>query len=332
MPKDQRRAIALFSGGLDSMLAVRIVQEQGFEVEALNFQTMFTCCKDTAAAAARRLGVRLTVIGQEDAYIDVVRKPRYGYGKGANPCVDCRIYMFERARQLMEQTGAAMVVSGEVVGQRPMSQKRRDLICIARQSGLEGRLLRPLSALLLPPTEVETSGLIDRQRLYAFRGRSRKGLIALARHFQFEHIPSPSTGCALTEKSFAGKVHDLIARSPESTPWDFDLLKVGRHLRIDQQSKAVVGRREAENEVLARLFQREDSRAAALLSPENFSGPTVLLVGPNSEDALQAAGGLLLRYSKHFDPSNALIRVETEAGTRIRKMTPQPHLETVPTL
>ena len=314
------------------MLAVRIVQQQGFEVEALNFQTMFTCCKDTAAAAARSLGVPLTVIGQEDEYIEVVRAPRYGYGKGANPCVDCRIYMFERARRFMEQRGAVMVVSGEVVGQRPMSQKRRDLIRIARQSGLGGRLLRPLSAQLLPPTEPELAGVVDRTQLYAFSGRSRKGLISLARHFQFDRIPSPSTGCALTETSFAGKVHDLIRWSPESTPWDFELLNMGRHLRIDTARKAVVGRREAENEVLCRLFQQSDSRASALLSPENFAGPTAMLIGPLTEASVEFVGGLVLRYSKHYDPSQALIRIETGGQTDVRRMALHREADTVPTL
>lgn len=332
MAESKPRAVALFSGGLDSMLAVRVVQQQGFEVEALNFQTMFTCCKDTAAAGARSLGVRLTVIGQEDAYIEVVRKPRYGYGKGANPCVDCRIYMFERARRFMEQIGAAMVVSGEVIGQRPMSQKRRDLMRIARQSGLEGRLLRPLSAQLLPTTELERAGRIDRTQLYAFSGRSRKGLISLARHLQFDRIPSPSTGCALTEKSFAGKVHDLIRWSPESTPWDFELLNVGRHLRIDTARKAVVGRREVENEVLCRLFQQNDNRASALLNPENFSGPTAMLIGPMTEASIQFVGGLVLRYSKQVDPSQALIRIETGGQTEVRRMESHREADTVPIL
>ncbi|HIN95822.1 MAG TPA: hypothetical protein EYN03_09265, partial [Planctomycetes bacterium] len=143
------RCVTLLSGGLDSMLAIRIMQDQGIEVEALNFKTMFTCCQDLSAQAATRLGVRLTVVSQEDDYLELIKKPRFGYGKGANPCVDCRIYMFERAHKFMEQIGADFIVSGEVVGQRPMSQKRRDLDVISHQSGLEDLLLRPLSAKLL---------------------------------------------------------------------------------------------------------------------------------------------------------------------------------------
>ncbi len=190
------RAVALLSGGLDSMLAIRVLQEQGVEVEALNFQTLFTCCQGQAAQAASELGVRLSVLSTDDSYLDLIRRPQHGYGRGANPCVDCRIYMFRAAARWMAETAADMVISGEIVGQRPMSQKKRDLAVIARRCGLEDRLLRPLSAKLLPPTLPERTGLIDRQRLYAFSGRSRKGLIELARQLGFSRIPQPSSGCA----------------------------------------------------------------------------------------------------------------------------------------
>ena len=142
------RCIALLSGGLDSMLAIRLMQDQGIEVEALNFKTMFTCCQDISARAAMNLDVPMTIIGQEDDYLELIREPQFGYGKGANPCVDCRIYMFQRARTFMEEMDAQFIISGEVVGQRPMSQKRRDLDIIATHSDLEDLLLRPLSAKL----------------------------------------------------------------------------------------------------------------------------------------------------------------------------------------
>jgi len=306
----QTRAVALLSGGLDSMLAIRTLQDQDVDVHALNFQTLFTCCKNTAAQAARKLGVPLTVIGQEDDYLDVIRAPKHGYGKGANPCVDCRIYMFHAARRFADELGAEVIVSGEVLGQRPMSQKRRDLLLIAKASGLEERLLRPLSALLLPPTKAERTGTIDRTRLHAFQGQGRKPLIELAQLFGFEDIPSPSTGCSLTEVSFAPKVYDLIQLEPGNRPWDFELLNTGRHLRFDFQTKAVVGRREAENQLLQAMFERPESRAALLLEPVNFRGPTVLLVGPESAAGLNFAGGLMLRYGRDYptDEARAIIR------------------------
>jgi len=203
-----RSAVALLSGGLDSMLAIRLVQAQGISVEALNFQTLFTCCRDDAAQAARELGVRLTVLNSQDDYLELVRAPRYGYGKGANPCVDCRIYMFRIARQFMDQIGASFVISGELLGQRPMSQKRMDLAVIARQAGLDDLLVRPLSALHLPPTLPERAGWLDRTQLHGFTGRGRKGLIALARQFGFRSIPHPSSGCALTDPEFSRHVHE----------------------------------------------------------------------------------------------------------------------------
>ena len=308
------RAVALLSGGLDSMLAIRVLQEQGVEVEALNFQTIFTCCKSTAAQAARQLNVSLTVIGQEDDYLDIVRAPQHGYGKGANPCVDCRIYMFHAARRFADERGIDVIVSGEVLGQRPMSQKRRDLLLIANASNLEDRLLRPLSALLLPPTKAEQTGLIDRSRLHAFTGQGRKELIELAKQFDFPNIPSPSTGCSLTELTFAPKVHDLIQIDPGNQRWDFELLNTGRHLRFDSHTKAIVGRREAENEVLVNMFEREDSRASLLLEPRNFRGPTVLVVGTDSEEARNFAGGLLLRYGRDYPPADARARLRSREG------------------
>ncbi len=314
--------MVLLSGGLDSMLAIRVLQEQGLEVEAINFQTIFTCCKNTAAQAAHELGVPLTVIGQEDDYIELVRRPKYGYGKGANPCVDCRIYMFQQAAQVAEQLGAEVIASGEVLGQRPMSQKRRDLEIIARESGLEGRLLRPLSALLLPPTEVEQRGLVDRSRLFGFHGRNRKHLISLAQSYGFKSIPSPSSGCALTETTFAPKVYDLIQLDAESGRWDFELLNIGRHIRIDEATKAIVGRREEENIALQQRFTQPGSRASLMLVPESFRGPTVMIIGPLADEIESYADGLVARYSKDVDLTDARVYKHTPGKTTLESIAP----------
>ncbi len=316
------RAVVLLSGGLDSILAVRILQEQGIEVEALNFRTMFACCQETAAQAAQRLGIKISVIGSDDDYLDLVRKPKYGYGRGANPCIDCRIYMFERARQHMDDTGASMVVSGEVLGQRPKSQKKRDLLIIEAQSGLEGRLLRPLSAKLLPPTIPEQTGEVDRERLYDFTGRSRKGLIALAEKFGFQRdeIPSPSTGCTLTEQTFAPRVFDLLKQDVTNTPWDFELLKIGRHVRLNSATKAIIGRRADENEMLKYLAVRADNRTAATLQPDNFAGPVILLVGDVDEPTLDTAGGLAIRFSNKYG-ERPVVLVEHNGQSHLRAVT-----------
>ncbi|MBI2478113.1 MAG: 7-cyano-7-deazaguanine synthase, partial [Planctomycetia bacterium] len=271
-----RRCVVLLSGGLDSMLAIRIMQEQGIEVEALNFKTIFTCCQDQSAQTARDLGVRLTIVGQDDDYLDLVKEPQFGRGKGANPCVDCRIYMFEKAKRFMHQIGADFIVSGEVAGQRPMSQKRRDLDRIAYHSDLEDLLLRPLSAKLLRPTLPEREGWVDREQLYSIEGRGRKRLIALAKKYGLKTIPTPSTGCALTEPKFSKKVFDLIDSPGESRRWDFELLKIGRHFRYDAHTKVILGKDAGENDRLLYAHQLPDATSTAVLIPENFPGPHAL--------------------------------------------------------
>lgn len=308
------RAIVLLSGGLDSMLAVRVLQAQGLEVEALTFQTQFTCCQSQAARAAAELDVRLTALPAEDDYLEILRRPRFGYGRGANPCVDCRIYMFARARRWMETTGAVVVASGEVVGQRPMSQKKRDLAVIAHHAGLADDLLRPLSAKLLPPTRAEREGWVDRQRLYGFSGRGRGPLIALARQLGLTRIPSPSTGCALTNPQFATRVHDLIALDPDSQRWDFDLLKVGRHFRLDASAKLVVGRNEEENHALGVLAARDDTSEATLIEPAGFPGPSAILVGPATPERLARAVALVGRYGKPALVAEPVCRVTGPQG------------------
>jgi hypothetical protein len=305
------------------MLAIRVLQEQGVEVEALNFQTLFTCCKSQAAQAARELGVRLTVLSTDASYLDVIRRPQHGYGRGANPCIDCRIYMFRAAARYMAETGADLVISGEVVGQRPMSQKKRDLALIARQAGLEDRLLRPLSAWLLPRTLVERRGQIDRQRLYGFSGRSRKGLIELARHFGFSRVPHPSSGCALTHPAMAAKVFDLVQLESEARRWDFELLKIGRHVRYSPAVKVVLGRRAEENQSLERLFERADAPAPTLLEPADFDGPTALLIGPADADTLEFATGLILRFGR---PAEAMApHVQMRRGQETRLLEARSH-------
>ena len=320
------RCVALLSGGLDSMLAIRIMQEQGIEVEAINFKTMFTCCQDQAGQAARELGVNLTIVSQQDDYLQLIREPKFGYGKGANPCVDCRIYMFERARPLMDDLNAQFMVSGEVIGQRPMSQKKRDLRAIAYHADLEDLLLRPLSAKQMPPTLPEREGWVDREQLYDFCGRGRKELIQLARQFGFPDIPGPSTGCALTETRFSRKVFDLIQSSVPDDRWNFELLKSGRHFRLNSDVKVVVGRDESENGLLVHLHGLPGAGSSVLLEPDNFRGPAVLLVGPETEQSLDFAAGLLLRYSANGTEIDAP-RAKCTTAAGIRFIEPSEHAD-----
>lgn len=301
-----RKGVILLSGGLDSTLAAKILLSQGVELEAINFQTMFGCCKDDARQVAYELGVRYTMLPVGMDYIEVVKKPKHGVGKGINPCVDCRSYMFRLAEKLMHSIGASFLVSGEVLGQRPMSQRSDCFVTIEEETGLQGRIVRPLSAKLLEPSLPEKEGAIDREKLYDIQGRSRARLLQLAKEFGIKNPPQPSTGCSLTEPEFAKKVKDIFEHLDDYERWHFESLKTGRHFRLDPETKLIMGRDAAENEYLEYLHPK----GTTLLTPCNFAGPSVLLVGPRTDGRLHLAGKMILRYTKHFPTETPQIRWE----------------------
>ncbi len=290
------KAVGLLSGGLDSTLAVRLIVEQGVDVTAVKFTSPFCQCDSGgcchAAEQARRMGVPLKTFAKGDDYIEVVRHPRHGWGSGINPCIDCRIFMLRKTKAYMDEIGAAFLFTGEVLGQRPMSQHRRALELIEREAGLEGRILRPLSAQHLQPTEAESKGWVDRERLLAIEGRGRKPQIALAAELGVTDYPCPAGGCLLTDKNFAAKLRDLFAHQDHVTMHDIRLLKIGRHFRSNG-GKIVCGRDEAENETLRRLRGELD----VLLEPIEVSGPTVLLRGSHDGTALDVAASVVAAYS-----------------------------------
>lgn len=293
------KAVALLSGGLDSTLAICVMKEQGVEIEAINFQTMFGCCKDDARGVAYKLGVPFTLLKVGDDYLKMIEKPKHGYGRGINPCVDCRSYMFDLGKKFMEQVGASFIISGEVLGQRPMSQKKRDFETIEKETGLEGRILRPLSAKLLPETGPEKEGLIDRSKLHAIQGRSRYELLKLASKYGIENPPHPSSGCSLTSPLFAKKVRDIFDHHPHYQRWEFEALKMGRHFRLDGESKVIIAKNQNENE----YFENLQPEGSTLLICDNFAGPTALMTGPETARRLQLAAELILRYAqKPFPP------------------------------
>ncbi len=321
------RAIVLMSGGLDSMLAARILQLQGLDVIGFNFRMPFNGTSKGAMRAAADLGVPLIAHYVGDEYMEVLRNPKHGYGKGANPCLDCRSYYLSLAKKLMEQYGACVVATGEVVGQRPMSQKFRDMGLVAAQAGLEGRLLRPLSAKRLPPTIPEQEGIIDRSKLYDFSGRSRKSQIELAKKLGLKRVPDASPGCVLTEASFAPRIHDLFAHDRHATLWDGEVLMVGRHLRKDPSVKFVIGRDAKENKRLEILFRRRRRSDCALILPGNFMGPYVLAIGKTDEDTLTEGGRLAIRFTNRDVPTPPEVDVVTDEGMR-RIAVPEPAWET----
>lgn len=292
------KAIALLSGGLDSTLAVRLIVDQGIEVEALNFVTPFCNCNRKgkgceAKRVADELDIACRTIAVTDEFFAVIGNPKHGYGSGMNPCLDCRILMFSKARERMEEIGAAFVFTGEVLGQRPMSQHRRAMQIIERESGLEGRLLRPLSALLLSPTIPETESLVDREKLLALQGRSRRPQISLAEEHGITDYPCPAGGCLLTDPSFARRMRDLVGACPAFDLNDVNLLKIGRHFRLSPKAKLVVGRNEEENHRLLTLARRGDLR----FEVKDCGSPITLLRGEAAAAEAQLAAAITARYS-----------------------------------
>jgi tRNA U34 2-thiouridine synthase MnmA/TrmU len=300
------KAVALLSGGLDSTLAARVVMEQGVGLEALNFITVFCTCTNHGATclasqkAVETLGIPLKVLNVSEEYLRVVKHPKHGYGRNMNPCIDCRIFMLKKAKARMEESGASFIVTGEVLGQRPMSQRRDAMRLIEKEAGLEGFILRPLSANVLPVTVPEKEGWVDREKLLKIQGRSRKPQIELARHYGIHDYPCPAGGCLLTDPGFAKRMKDLMVHHPDFSLNDVHLLKMGRHFRFSHGVKLVVGRQEEENQKIQTFAQGKD----VLLKVSGFPGPLTLLRGELDQGDLQKAAAITAYYSKAKDLPN----------------------------
>ena len=297
------KAIALLSGGLDSTIAARVMMEQGVELEALNFMTVFCTCTNRGATclasqkAVETLGIPLKVFNVSEEYLDVVKHPQHGYGRNMNPCIDCRIFMLKKAKAYMEESGAVFIVTGEVLGQRPMSQRKDAMHLIEKEAGLEGFILRPLSAKVLPTTIPEKEGWVDRERLLNISGRSRKPQIELADHYGIHDYPCPAGGCLLTDPGFAKRMKDLMVYDPQFSLNDVHLLKMGRHFRFSNGVKLVVGRNEEENQKIQTFAQGED----ILLKVSSFPGPLSLLRGKLNEGDIEKAAAITVHYGKGKD-------------------------------
>ena len=293
------KAIGCISGGLDSMLAVRLIQQQGIDVLALHVVHLWEARRGPAGEpreAVRRaeaLGAEVRVIDGTEADLALLHDPTHGFGKHLNPCIDCRIWTLRQARRLMAAERAAFVFTGEVIGQRPMSQRRDALRLVEKEAGLVDLLVRPLSARCLEPTRPEREGMLDRDRLRDFAGRSRKPQMALAAELGVTDYATPAGGCLLTDPGFAHRLGEFM-KQKHPTATDVELLKVGRHFRLGGGAWVVVGRHQADNAHLADLAEPGDVRIEAADVP----GPTTIVRGPADDGAIAEAAAVTLRYTK----------------------------------
>lgn len=325
------KAVALSSGGLDSTLAILVVKNQGIEVQAIKFLTPFDCDisqippypplipplarGDTEGSkgnnrgiidsrhslyfsnkemnVAKKFGFDIKTCRLGDQFLEIVKNPKHGYGKNMNPCIDCRILMLKEAKVFMDEIGAEFIITGEVLGQRPMSQRKEMFYHIDKEAGVVNQVLRPLSAKLLRITVPEAEGIIDRKKLHDFSGRSRKPQIALAEEFGLADYPAPAGGCLLTEPNYAQRLKDLLTHNPEPSMRDIDLLRIGRHFRFSPACKIIVGRDKAENAIIESLSMNND----CLLRVDGYGSPITLVSGEITDEALKIAASLCARYS-----------------------------------
>ena len=289
------KALGMLSGGLDSTLAVKLILEQGIDVEAINFVTPFCLCRKGgcgASEAAKTFNIPLKMVSAGTDYLRMVRNPKFGYGKNLNPCIDCRIFMLKKAKKYARSIGAKFIFTGEVLGQRPMSQHREALSLIEREAGLEGKILRPLSSKLLPKTEAEKKGFVDPKALRNISGRSRKRQIEMTREFNLTNYPCSAGGCLLTDREFANKLRDLFQHKKRITIREVKLLKVGRHFRLGE-NKIIVGRNQAENDLLLGTKKKTDY----YFEVPDCGSPITILQGPKTVTAIKKAGGLTAFHS-----------------------------------
>ena len=278
------KALGLLSGGLDSMLAIRVLLDQGIKVTAISFVTPFFSDKK-AKKAAKALKVPLIVKNITKEHLKMLLNPKHGYGSQMNPCIDCHALMFKMAGDIMKKKKYDFLFSGEVLGERPMSQNKRSLQVVAEESGYADYIVRPLSAKLLPETKCEKEGKVDRTKLLDISGRQRKIQFELAKKYGIQEYPTPASGCLLTDPAFSARLKDLIERSKEISHEDIELLKTGRHVRLDSDNKMIIGRNQNDNEILKAV--KIDKYF--YIEPSEISGPSCLIPKKLKKDIFDKA-------------------------------------------
>jgi len=293
-----KKAVSLFSGGLDSILATRLMVEHGIEVHALNFSSVFCASRSKngnvkVIKTAQDLGVPIKVMDITREFMEIVKSPRYGRGRNMNPCIDCRIFSFKKAGHFMKDIGASFIVTGEVLGERPMSQTKNSIELIEKKSGLEGLIVRPLSARLLKPSIPEEMGIVKRDNLLDIHGRKRERQIKLAESFDIKDYPNASGGCLLTDRGFSHRLKDLLQYNVDCDINDLELLKIGRQFRIRDTAKLFVGRNEKENTQLLSFSSPGDYIFDVL----DYPSPIGLVRGSVGEEDMVLAASIMARYS-----------------------------------
>ena len=307
------KALSVFSGGLDSLLATELIRAQGVHVLALFFETPFFR-SHKVRFYADRIGVPLRIVDITESHLAMVKNPLHGYGENMNPCIDCHTLMIRTAGDMLEEEEAGFIITGEVLGQRPMSQNRKALAMVESESAYSGLVLRPLSAKRLPPTIPEKEGWVDREQLKGLSGRSRKPQMALARELGIDQYPSPAGGCLLTDRIFSIRLRDLLAAEPAPAVRDIEILKLGRHFRISPGAKVIVGRNKKENEAIQAMARSGDR----LLRCIGIPGPSALVTGGAfSMEEIERAASIAAAYSDAKEGQNAEIRLESEGEDRV---------------
>jgi tRNA-specific 2-thiouridylase len=307
-----KKALLLFSGGLDSILAAKILEKQKIKVAPVCFESFFFDCK-LALIAAKKLGLKLKIVDISKEHLRIIKNPKYGKGKGANPCVDCHLLMIKKGKEIMKKKKFDFLATGEVLGERPFSQNKKIFELAEKDANLKGLILRPLSAKLLPKTLPEKKGWLKRENLFDFKGKSRKPQLKLAEQFKIKDFPSPAGGCILTDLDYSQKVKKLFKRHPDCDGNDCQLLRKGRIFWLPpthqpDNSLVVVGRNEEENGELRKLKKQKD----LILEPKNFPGPIVLIRGFGKKikkEIIKGAIEILLHYTKKI-PEEIIIKLK----------------------
>ena len=292
LKKSNLKALGLISGGLDSLTACILVKEQGIEVIGLNITSPFCQYEINLDLFRKNLGIHVYNLPLGDDFLDIIRNPKFGYGRHLNPCVDCRIYILKKAKEFMKKVQAEIIFTGEVLDQRPKSQHLKALHIVEKESGLEGKLLRPLSALQLKPTIYEEKGIVDRSKLLGIKGRSRKIQLDLAKKHGLLQEYYAGGGCLLTDVNYSNRMKDSLKFNNIREIEDMNILKYGRHFRYNK-SKIIVGRNENENEKLLQLKKSND----LIMEAQGVPGPITIIQGDLNDEILSFAASLTFRYS-----------------------------------